>query len=147
MTYTASLPQTVIRSWCRSTADSWRSTILNMIFFMIRLTLHLWLKLWDPRCLEERQRKSSFFNGSHYSRSLSSRPNIVYIIMHDVNIKEKTRCETLVLTLLLFSSLFMNIWHFRPLKDRGSTWHFSPTKNPLQLIRLRGIAWLVQLKR
>jgi len=77
---------------------------------MIRLTLHLWSKLPDSRCSEERQRKaSSFFNGSQHSQSVSSRSNAGYIMMHDVNIEEETKCETSVLALLLFSSLSMNI--------------------------------------
>jgi len=59
--------------------------------------------------LEERQRKASFLNGSHYGQSLLSRPNIGYIIMHDVNIKENINCETLVLALLLFSNLSIKI--------------------------------------
>ena len=37
--------------------------------------------------------------------------DIGYIIMHDVNIEEKTKYETLVLALLLFSSLSIKIWH------------------------------------
>ena len=75
------------RSWCRSTADSWRSTILRGTLLMIRLTLHLWSKLQDPRYLEECQRRASFFNGSHHGRSTPSRPNIIDIMMHDVNIE------------------------------------------------------------
>ena len=35
----------------------------------------------------------------------------------------------------------------RWLKDRGNSWHLSLTKNSWQLIMLRGIAWLAQLKR
>jgi len=68
---------------------------------MIRLTLHLWSKLWDPRCLEECQRKASSFNGSHYGQSTLSRPNIIDITVHDVNIEE-TKLETLILALSLF---------------------------------------------
>ena len=33
------------------------------------------------------------------------------------------------------------------LKDRGNNWSLSPMKNPRQLIMLRGITWLAQLKR
>jgi len=51
---------------------------------------------------ERVQRKASFFNGSHYGRSLLSRPNTGYITMHDINIEEKTKYETLILSLLLF---------------------------------------------
>jgi len=35
----------------------------------------------------------------------------LYIMMYDVNIKEEKKCETSVLTLLLFSSLPIKIWH------------------------------------
>ena len=77
---------------------------------MIKLTLYLLSKLSDPRCLEECQKKLlSFFSGLHYDRSLSSRLSTGYIMMHDVNIEEETKCETSVLALLLFSSLSMNI--------------------------------------
>jgi len=62
------------RSWCRSTADSWRSTILDKILPMIKLTIHLWSKLSDPRCLEERQRTFFFFLQRVTSRSISVEP-------------------------------------------------------------------------
>jgi len=88
----------------------------NRMLLMIRLTLHLWLKLSDPRCLKKCQRKVSFFNGSHYSRSLSSRLNTGYILMHDVNIEEKTKCETLFYSCYSSSSLSMNIWRLWRLK-------------------------------
>jgi len=68
---------------------------------MIKLTLHLWSKLQDPKCLEERQSRASSFSRSHHSESILNRPNIVSITMHDVNIEE-TKCETLVLVLSLF---------------------------------------------
>ena len=73
---------------------------------MIRLTLHLWSKLSDPRCSKERQRRASFFIQWIISRrSVSSRSNAGYIMMHDVNIEEETKCETLVflVTLLWFT--------------------------------------------
>ena len=38
------------------------------------------------------------------------------------------------------------IQHLRWLKDRGKGWHLSPTKNSWQLIMLKGMAWLTQLK-
>jgi len=50
----------------------------------------------------ERQRRASPFNESHHGRSTSSRPNIVDIMMHDVNIEE-TKLETSFLDLSLFS--------------------------------------------
>jgi len=83
---------------------SWanRSTILNRNLLMVRLTLHLPSKLQDSRCLEERLRRASSINGSHHGRSSPSRPNIVDITMHDVNIEE-TKCEILILALSPFS--------------------------------------------
>ena len=60
------------------------------------------------------------------------RADISYIIMHDVNIEEKTKCEILILALLLFSSLSIKI---------------LSNISPRQLIMLRGIGWLAQLKR
>jgi len=50
--------------------------------------------------LEERHRKASFFNGSHYGGSFLSEPNTGYIIMHDLNTKEKTKRETLIFNLV-----------------------------------------------
>ena len=47
-----------------------------------------WIRVWDPRCLGECQRKTSSFNGSHHGRSTPSWPNIADIVMHDVNIEE-----------------------------------------------------------
>jgi len=47
-------------------------------------------------------KKSFFFNESHHGQSMPSRPNIVDIMMSDVNIEE-TKLETSVLALLLFS--------------------------------------------
>jgi len=53
--------------------------------------------------LGECQRQAFSFNGSHHGRSTLSRPNISDIMMHDVNIREMTKLETLVLALSLFS--------------------------------------------
>jgi len=39
------------------------------------------------------------------------------------------------------------IQRLRWLKDRGNSWHLCPMKNLQQVIMLRGIAWLAQLKR
>jgi len=50
----------------------------------------------------ERAPKKNFFIQSHHGRSTLSRPNIVDIMMHDVNIEE-TNLETLILALSLFS--------------------------------------------
>jgi len=46
------------------------------------------------------QRRAFSFNGSHHDRSMPSRPNIVDIVMHDVNIEN---LETSNLALSLFS--------------------------------------------
>ena len=40
----------------------------------------------------------------------------------------------------------MLIQRLRWLKDRENSWPLSPIRNPRQLIMLRKIAWLAQLK-
>ena len=61
------------------------------------------IKTFRPRCLEEHQRKASFFLQWITSQSISvGLIERSYIMMHDVNIKEETKCETSVLALLLF---------------------------------------------
>jgi len=52
--------------------------------------------------LEEHQRRGSSYNESYHDRSMPSRPNIVDITMHDVNIEESNG-KTLILALSLFS--------------------------------------------
>ena len=69
-----------------------------------------WIRIWDPRCLEERQRRAFSFNGSHHGRSMSNQPNIIDITMHDVNIKE-TKLETSVLAVTFFMiRLTLHLW-------------------------------------
>jgi len=98
--------------------DFWRSTILNRILLMIRLTLYLWSKLSDPTCLEECQKKLlSSFTGSHHDQSVLNRSNVGYIVMHDV--KKKQSAKTSVLALLLFFSsrmirLTLHLWSKLP---------------------------------
>jgi len=55
--------------------------------------------------LGERQRKNFSFNRSHHGRSAPSRLNIGDIMMHDVNIEEKTKAKYQFLALSLFSSI------------------------------------------
>jgi len=105
-----------------------------------------WIRVWNPKCLEERQRRVSSFNGSYHGRPTPSRSNVVDIMMYAVNIEERTKVKCQVLALSLFSSLStLHLTHPR-LKDRGSSWHLSLIENSRQLIMLREIAWLVQLK-
>jgi len=52
-----------------------------------------WIRVWDPGCLGEYQRKTFSFNRSHHGRSASSRPNIGDIMMHDVNIEAMIKLE------------------------------------------------------
>ena len=69
-----------------------------------------WIRVWDLRCLEEHQRRVSSFNGSHHGRSMLSRPNMVDILMYDVNIEE-TKLETSVLTChFLMIKLILYLW-------------------------------------
>jgi len=54
-------------------------------------------------------KKSFFLFSTDHSRSVLTRSIAGYIMMHDVNIEEETKCKTSVLALLLFSSLYINI--------------------------------------
>ena len=96
--------------------------------------------------MEGHQRKASFFNRSYHGRSVSSRSNTGYVMMHDVNIEEETMYETSILALLLFSSLSMNIRRLLRLRIEKNV-GFKSNISPQQLIMLRGIAWLAQLKQ
>ena len=93
----------------------WRNKAWNFSFcfitlLMIRLILYLWSKLHPDQSdglgfgiqdvWESTQRKASSFNGSHHGRSTLSLPNIGDIMMHDVNIKEKTKTKCQVFSLV-----------------------------------------------
>ena len=69
-------------------------------YYQVNTTLLI--KASRSKIFEERQRKASSFNGSHHGRSTLSRPNIINITMHNLNIEE-TKLETSGLTLSLFS--------------------------------------------
>ena len=81
---------------------------------MIRLTLHLWLKLHPDLsdALEfeiqdvwkSAKEKLLLIQQIAFGQSTLSRPDIIDIVMHDVNIEE-TKLETLILALLIFSWL------------------------------------------
>jgi len=47
----------------------------------------------------------SSITGSHHGRSMPSRPNSGDIMMHDVNVEEKTKVRCQSLALSLFSSI------------------------------------------
>jgi len=77
---------------------------------MIKLILHLWSKLhanqsdglgFEIQDVWKNAKEAFSFNGSYHDRLTPSQPNIVDIVMHDVNIKE-TKLETLILALSLF---------------------------------------------
>ena len=95
----------------------WNFNFSLVTLLMIKLTLYLWSKLPDLRCLKERQRRASSFNGSPHGRSMPSRLKIGYIMMHDVNIEERIKAKCQVLTLSLLSS--SSTLHLTPLTAKG----------------------------
>jgi len=72
------------------------------------------IKTFRSKMLERAPMKSFFLSSTDHITDDQCRAdrNAGYIMMHDVNIKEETKCETLVLALLLFTSSPMNLTGF-----------------------------------
>ena len=110
-------------AWCQHWSND---KVKNFDFrfltlLMIKLTLYLWwsftlinrwIRVWGPRCLGECQRKVSSCDRSHHGRPMPSRPSIVDIMMHDVNIeaKNKVRNFSFRFVTLLVIMLILHLW-------------------------------------